>query len=244
MQKYFISSSDLIKNIILGDDVFHIKNVMRGRIGDHIIVSDEQQEYLVEITAIEKNKVKFDILKERHNQNELPVEVCLIQGFPKGDKLEEIIKTSTQLGITEIIPTLMKRSVVKVDFIKSETKTIRWNKIAKEASEQADRKRIPLVSPPKKLKELNFSHFTHKMVCYEESAKNNEQSNFKQVLSSLIKGDKLCVVVGPEGGLDEEEIIILEKQGFICCGLGPRILRTETAITYVLASVSYEVELK
>ncbi|MDE5565460.1 MAG: RNA methyltransferase, partial [Anaeroplasmataceae bacterium] len=83
-----------------------------------------------------------------------------------------------------------------------------------------------------------------KIVCYEESAKENENSLFKHALKSLKENQKIAIVVGPEGGITEEEISYLKNQGFICVGLGPRILRTETVVFYVLSAISYEWELK
>lgn len=244
MQKYFITKEELLENKITGDDVFHIKNVMRGRIGDEIIVTDEETELLVKLTQIEKNYVCFEIEKEIENNNELKVNVDLYQGYPKGDKLDDIIKYSTQLGINKIIPTLMRRSIIKIDPQKVQNKTIRFNKIAKESAEQSNRKKLSKVLDPIKLDKIDFSQYDYKIICYEEDAKEGECSNFKKIISNLKPNDSICVVVGPEGGIDDTEVEYLKSQGFTSCALGPRILRTETAILYVLSAVSYEMELK
>lgn len=244
MQKYFVSNDEFLNNVITSDDVFHIKNVMRGKIGDLIVVSNENEEYLCKILEIAKEYVKYEKVEKLINNNELPVYVSLYQGLPKGDKLDDIIKMSTQFGINKVIPTIMKRSIVKVDPSKIKNKTIRLNKIAKEAAEQSNRLRVPKVMEAIKLDKIDFSEYDYKIVCYEESAKDGEISLFKNVVKSLNKDSKICVVVGPEGGIDESEIEYLKKLGFIMVGLGPRILRTEMAILYVLGAVSYEMELK
>lgn len=244
MQKYFVSNDEFLNNIITSDDVFHIKNVMRGKIGDLIVVSNENEEYVCKLVEIAKEYVKYEKVEKLVNNNELPVYVSLYQGLPKGDKLDDIIKMGTQFGISRVIPTIMKRSIVKVDPSKVKNKTIRLNKIAKEAAEQSNRLRVPRVMEAMKLDKIDFSEYDLKIVCYEESAKTGEVSLLKNTIKSLNKDSKLCVVVGPEGGIDESEIEYLKKLGFVMVGLGPRILRTEMAILYVLGAISYEMELK
>ena len=91
---------------------------------------------------------------------------------------------------------------------------------------------------------LSFSKYDKKILCYEETAKNNDLSNYKSIISTLKPNDKVAIVIGPEGGIDDSEVNYLLEQGFIPCALGPRILRTETAIFYALSTISYEMELK
>ena len=172
MQKYFISKSDLENKIITGEDVFHIKNVMRGRPGDTAIVCDEEHSYVVRLSKLSDKEVSFDIIEEIIGNHELPVFVSIFQGYPKGDKMEDIIKHGTELGAYEFIPTLMKRSVFKLDVKKKSAKLARFNKIAKEAAEQSNRDRIPRVIDIQSLREIDFSSFDIKIVCYEEVAKN------------------------------------------------------------------------
>ena len=244
MQKYFISKDKLIECIIDTDDAFHISTVMRSKIGDEILVSDEEKCVLAKITSIAKDKVTFEVIKELEANNELPVKVTIFQGYPKGDKLEEIIKHSTELGAYAFVPTIMKRSLFKLDPKKKKSKLERFQKIAKEASEQSFRLIIPRVIDILNLKEINFKKYDKLILCYEESSKTGDLVNFKGIVKSLKKDDKIAVLIGPEGGIDDSELKYLESLGFVACGLGPRILRTETAASYVLASISYEMELK
>ncbi|MGM9969942.1 MAG: RsmE family RNA methyltransferase [Anaeroplasma sp.] len=244
MQKYFIDSASFENKIINGDDAFHIKSVMRMRVGDEIIVSSMGKSYQVKLSSIANDEVSFEVIKELIGNVELPVFVSIFQGYPKGDKIEDIIKHGTELGACEFVPTLMKRSIFKLDSKKKDNKLIRLNKIAKEAAEQSFRDIVPSVKDILSLKSIDFKNFDIKIVCYEENAKNKEISNFKSILTSLKAGQRVAVVIGPEGGIDSTEISYLESLGFRCCSLGPRILRTETAVFYVLSSISYEMELK
>lgn len=244
MQKYFISLEEFEKCTIKDEIAFQIRNVLRGKIGDSFFVGVQEKTYLVEITEIGSKEIKFGVVKEETGNFELPFFVSLFQGYPKMDKLENIIKYGTQLGVREIHPTLMTRSIFKLDQSKKLNKLERFNKIAKEAAEQSFRNLVPAVVDIQRLRDIDFSEYTVKLVCYEESAKQQECSAFKQAIQSLQPNDKIAVVVGPEGGITAEEVSYLESLGFICVGLGPRILRTETVVFYILSSISYEWELK
>ncbi|MEW8986165.1 MAG: RsmE family RNA methyltransferase, partial [Bacillus sp. (in: firmicutes)] len=121
----------------------------------------------------------------------------------------------------------------------------RWQKIAKEAAEQSYRAEIPAVKAPVSIRTLlqMAENFDVKLVAYEEEAKQGEAAVLAQTLQKLIPGKSLLIVFGPEGGLAPHEISLLSENGFVACGLGPRILRTETAPLYLLAAVSYQLEL-
>lgn len=244
MQKYFISQEEFKNNTITSDDVYHIGVVMRFKIGDNIIVSDNENEALAKIIEITKKYVNFEIIKAIQNNNELPFLIDIYQGYPKGDKIEDIIKHSVELGVNDIYGVITRRTNFKVDKDRLQNKITRFNKIAKEASEQSNRAKLSHFIDVLDLKKIDFSKYSTKIVCYEESAKDNERSNFKNELKNLDRNSKICVLIGPEGGFDSTEIDYLESIGFIKCGLGPRILRTETASMYVLSSLSYEWELK
>lgn len=243
MQKYFVTKEDFDKSRITGDDVHHIRDVMRFKIGDEIIVSDEEEETICQISSIEKDLVEFKLVMAIQNNNELPFSIDLYQGYPKGDKLEDIIKHSTELGVNNIYGVITKRSLFKLDNKKYQNKIERFNKIAKEASEQSNRRILSRFMDIIDLKKIDFSKYNHLILCYEEKAKDGEKSNFKNVVKNIKANDKVAVLIGPEGGIDEAEADYLIKKGFVPCALGPRILRTETAPLYVLSSLSYEWEL-
>ena len=244
MQKYFISNTDFINNTLTGDVAYQIINVLRGRTGDEFLVGVDELTYLVKISQIVNKTVKFEIISEQNGNLELPFFVSIFQGYPKGDKLENIIKYSTQLGVSEIHPVIMQRSIFKLDAKKKDNKLERFNKIAKEAAEQSLRNLVPKVVDIKNLKDVDFSEYDVKLLCYEETAKLQEFKAFKPAIKGLKPNSKIAVVIGPEGGITNEEVTLLESKGFIKVGLGPRILRTETVVFYVLSAISYEWELE
>ncbi|MFS0861614.1 16S rRNA (uracil(1498)-N(3))-methyltransferase [Fredinandcohnia sp. 179-A 10B2 NHS] len=245
MQRYFVDELNDSQAVITGEDVHHITRVMRMNIGDNIICCNNGKIAQCSITEITNDTVFADVVEWVENANELPVKVCIASGLPKGDKLEYVIQKGTELGATEFVPFLGARSIVKWDSKKGQKKVERWNKIAKEAAEQSHRAVIPVIQQPLSLKEL-IAHsdlYDYKLIAYEEDAKRGEKSNLARVLSELKDGQSLLVIIGPEGGLSEKEVLMLQEEGFLSCSFGPRILRTETAPLYVLSAVSYHFEL-
>lgn len=250
MQRYFVNQTkeEMLTNVLItGDDVHHISRVMRMKTRDRIICcSKDGHAAICQIENIANEQVTCTILQWLETNNELPVQVMIASGLPKGDKLEFIIQKGTELGASQFIPFNAARSIVKFDTKKAKKKKERWEKIAKEAAEQSHRNQIPKVFDPTSFTEM--IHISNnadiKLVAYEESAKQGEGSNLYKALSLLKPGQSVFIVFGPEGGISEEEMKQLEEAGFIPCGLGPRILRTETAPLYFLSAVSYHFELK
>ncbi|WP_226673177.1 16S rRNA (uracil(1498)-N(3))-methyltransferase [Rossellomorea aquimaris] len=246
MQRYFINSlyreNDPI--IITGDDYHHMVRVMRMKEEDEVfVVFKDQASAITRIETISSDAVELSIVQWETSTKELPIKVTIASGLPKGDKLELIFQKGTELGATRFIPFNADRSIVKWDDKKAKKKTERWEKIVKEAAEQSHRLLVPEVSAPVSLKQLIQEPFEYKLVAYEEDARAGEKGNLSKVLSSIEPGQSILVVFGPEGGLSEKEIELLRSEGFLTCGLGPRILRTETAPLYVLSAISYQLEL-
>ena len=132
---------------IRGGDVNHIKNVIRLKAGDEVLISSgDNYDYLCSIERISDDVVTAKIIETREKMNELPVKVYLFQGLPKADKMELIIQKMVELGVYEIVPVSMKRSVVRLDEKKARTKTTRWNAISESAAKQSKRSIIPHVS--------------------------------------------------------------------------------------------------
>ncbi|GGJ63094.1 16S rRNA (uracil1498-N3)-methyltransferase [Anoxybacillus voinovskiensis] len=250
MQRYFVSS-DQINNheqiVITGDDYHHIVRVMRMSEGDEVICSNGNGlSALCEIEQITNESVIARVIEWKEERTELPAQIYIAHGLPKADKLELVIQKGTELGAFAFIPFLAARSVVKWEEKKAEKKLERWQKIAKEAAEQAHRANVPHVYAPMTIRELvEFAKTCdYRLVAYEEEAKNGEAAALKTVLQQMKQGQSLIVVFGPEGGFAGQEMELFRSHGFLACGLGPRILRTETAPLYVLAAASYEWELK
>ncbi|MBP1968712.1 16S rRNA (uracil1498-N3)-methyltransferase [Virgibacillus natechei] len=247
LQRYFIPDSDWYETevIIKSDDVHHLTRVMRYKEGDKIICNNEDsQAAICKIIAVEKNVIRAEVLEWLHESVELPLDVTIAQGLPKGDKLDLILQKATELGVSSFIPYQAERSVVVWDDKKIAKKMDRFRKIVKEASEQSHRNKIPIISSPMKLADLIWEsdHYDVKLFAYEEEAKIENHQSFGGILSKVERGQRLFVCIGPEGGFTTNEAKQLKDNGFHPVRLGPRILRTETAALYVLASISYQFE--
>ncbi|MBQ9267285.1 MAG: 16S rRNA (uracil(1498)-N(3))-methyltransferase [Clostridia bacterium] len=243
MSTFFVKNEQINDNFIkiTGDDANHIKNVLRYKIGDKLDICDENEKrYDTEITEFSGNDVLLKVISEKAYTTESPVFITLFQGLPKADKMELIIQKATELGVSEIVPVEMERSVVKLYGTKNDKKIERWNKIAYEASKQCGRQRIPHVLNVDILKNIieKFSKYDIVLLPYEkESGK-----NLKQVLQSNQNVKNIAIVIGPEGGFSENDLAMLDLPNVESITLGPRILRTETAGIATLAMLSYEIE--
>lgn len=247
MQRYFVKGNvtETTHSLQFSKEQVHqLKKVMRVRAGEQFeVVDDDSQLAIVEVSELEPFEVKVVELLEQ--KVELPVSVTIAVGLSKGDKLDWIVQKATELGVSEIIPLSLTRNVVKWTGDKADKKIERLQKIAEEASEQSHRLKVPRVTSVMTLKELvNYtSDFEQKLIAYEESAKVGESLQLVKSLQSLQENESVIFVFGPEGGIEEQEVALLEESGYIPCSLGPRILRAETAPLYALAAVSYQCEL-
>lgn len=247
MQRYFVKHRTNENSFVIdADDRHHMIKVMRMEIGDKVICVDPKGDTAVcEIAKITDEHVVAVVVQWIDEKSELPILVTIASGLPKADKLEWIIQKGTELGAHEFIPFSARRSVVKWDEKKSAKKIDRWQKIAKEAAEQAHRGMVPDIVSPMNFKALieKSKNFDYKLAAYEEESRSGESSIFSATLQKMKQGESLLIVFGPEGGLAEEEVGLLQENAFVLCGLGPRILRTETAPLYALAAISYHFEL-
>lgn len=247
MQRYFIPRDNWNGNQIQvrGDDAHHIARVMRYKTGDKIICNHpDGLAAICTVKTIGQNVVyvaKEEWLKETV---ELPIHVTIAQGLPKGDKLELVLQKGTELGAHAFIPFQADRSVVVWDKKKKDKKMQRLKKIVKEASEQSHRNKIPVIKEMMSVSELVQEGITYdvKLFAYEEEAKVPYFQSFGAAVNKLKEGQHVLVCIGPEGGFSEKEVQQLKDNNFHSVRLGPRILRTETAALYALASISYHFE--
>ncbi|HLR80619.1 MAG TPA: 16S rRNA (uracil(1498)-N(3))-methyltransferase [Bacillota bacterium] len=247
MQRYFIPETNWSEKSvqISGDDAHHIQRVMRFEVGDKLICNHpDGRVALCTIAELSKQTVEATIDRWINEQRELPVQVTIAQGLAKGDKFEWVLQKGTELGAHAFIPYQAERSVVKWNRKKAEKKQQRFERIVKEASEQCHRNKIPTIAPVMTLAELieKSTNYDVKIFAYEQQVERKHDSSFASVIQRLEKDQNVLVCIGPEGGFSENEATILTDHGFIPVRLGPRILRTETAPLYVLASISYHVE--
>ncbi len=218
---------------ITGPDVNHIRNVLRLQPGDMVSarVNGDRQEYLCRITEMGREEVLCRVEEVRQADTELPAQIYLFQGLPKGDKMEWIIQKSVELGVTEIIPVQMERSIVRLDkgSAKTDKKIQRWQTIAENAAQQSRRSILPTVHSPMSFKEaLDYGAqmAQQRYIPYENQ---QDDGSFRQELLDLQPGAGIAVYIGPEGGISLTELEEARQAGVRPVSLGRRILRTETA---------------
>ncbi|MRG86644.1 16S rRNA (uracil(1498)-N(3))-methyltransferase [Salinibacillus xinjiangensis] len=247
MQRYFIPQSGWTNQQveITNDDAHHISKVMRMKPEDQIYCCHpDGKTALCEIEEITNGKVICHIVEWITEHKELPVHITIAQGLPKGDKLDLIVQKGTELGASAFIPFNGERSVVKWDDKKANKKITRLSKIAKEASEQSHRTKIPTIHELESFSGLlqKSEAFDHCIVASEVEAKKDTPTYISDLIEGIQPDDHVLVVIGPEGGFSDQELAKLAEKGFGFTRFGPRILRTETAPLYFLAVMSYQFE--
>lgn len=247
MQRYFVREQYWENGIvhIEGNDAHHIQRVMRYKIGDQIIcVQSGKKAYVCRIEAMTKKNVKVIIEEELEENRELPLHVTIAQAIPTGNKLDFILQKGTELGATQFMLYNSERATAKWDDKKAQQKRPRLETIVKEASEQSARLLIPEILFPLTLESVfaQKSDFTHVAFAYEEEAKKEHYTSIATFLHDVNEYDKLLICIGPEGGFSKNEVAAFQSEQFRPIRLGKRILRTETAALYTLASISYQFE--
>ena len=251
MYHFFVEPSQISDRsfIITGEDVNHIRNVIRLKPGDELSISNgiDGRDYRCGIEKITDTEVVCTLRFIKEDGVELPSKVYLFQGLPKGDKMELIIQKMVELGVYEIIPVSMKRCVVKLDDKKAKAKIARWQGIAQAAAKQSKRGIVPIVREVMSYQEALECAATMdmKLVPYQMEELLDGAAGMagtRQIINQLQPGQSIAVFIGPEGGFEQGEI-----QAAIDCGmkpitLGRRILRTETAGMTVMAWIMYQLE--
>lgn len=213
---------------ISGADLNHIKNVLRMRIGEELLVSCEGRSDLCVIEAIDSDTAVVRITEENYRSTELPIKIYLLQGLPKSDKLELIIQKCVELGVFAIVPVEMARCVVKLEAKKKDERVKRWQAIAESAAKQSKRNAVPEVMPVMSYKEaMAFAEGLDLfLVPYENK---DGMAATKEALSKIKGGMSVGILIGPEGGFEEREVSDAAAVGGVTVSLGKRILRAETA---------------
>ena len=245
MQRYFTQTVVETDYWLDKETYHHAVVVLRMKVGDQFeLVDGKQKVYLMELAQIEGKNAQALKIAQLESKVELPVALTVACGLSKGDKAEWIVQKATELGASEFIFFKGDYSVAKWDEKKVNKKLARLQKIAQGAAEQSHRTLIPKVSYASNVRALtNFNGL--KLLAYEESAKQGETSNLAKLATKLKQNPQpLIAVFGPEGGISPAEVEILTEADFILAGLGPRILRAETAPLYLLAALSYALELE
>ncbi|MDR7857110.1 RsmE family RNA methyltransferase [Tissierella sp.] len=240
MHRFFVEKEQVMDSIIeiIGNDVKHIKDVIRLKIGENIEVSSEGITYTCLIESISKDRITSKIIDKTKGTHESSIDIILYQGLAKGSKMDMIIQKCTEIGIKEFYPVATHRSIVKIKDIKKEqSKVERWNSIADEAAKQSKRDILPKVQNIISFNEIIdlLKNEKNIIVPYEDEKANTMKSKLQ-----TIRDGKIHIIIGPEGGFEPYEIEKLKSIGGEIVTLGPRILRTETAGIVASTIVLYE----
>ena len=228
---------------ITGNDVNHIKNVLRMKIGEEIAVSNGQdgKEYRCGIREYTEDAVLCELRFIKEDGVELPSRIYLFQGLPKADKMELIIQKAVELGAYSVVPVSTRRCVVKLDNKKAEKKVSRWQQIAESAAKQSKRMLVPEVHSVMTFKEaLAYAKELDVLLIPYELAKGMKET--KELIQAIEPGKSIGVFIGPEGGFEEQEVADAMEAGAKPITLGHRILRTETAGLAVLSVLMFQLE--
>ena len=243
MHKFFVETEQINNNKIkiVNEDYNHIANVLRMKNGDSVLITNKksQETFNCKIEKITANEVICNIINVENKNVEMNVNVDIFQGLPKADKMEYIIQKCVEIGVHKIIPVNMKYCIAKIT--DEEKKNIRWNKIAEVAAKQCKRNVIPKIEKSININQLccELKNYDLVILAYE----NEENITIKTVLKENKNAKNIAVIVGPEGGLSADEVLMLKDEGAKVVSLGSRILRTETAPIAALSMILYEYEL-
>ena len=245
MHRFYVTPNQMNMDeiTITGPDVNHIKNVLRMKQGEEIVICNGQGKdcYCI-ISKMSETAIIADIKSKKDTKAELKTRITLFQGLPKKDKMELIIQKAVELGVYEIIPVITKRVVVKLEDKKKEEKKLeRWQAIAEGAAKQSGRGMIPRVRHFMTYQEAitAASGMELALVPYENAM---GMQNTRNIMSNLNNLKSVGVLIGPEGGFEESEIELAKENKIIPITLGNRILRTETAGLATLSMMVLHIE--
>ena len=249
MPRFFVRSSQIgiadggRKTVMIpGEDASHITKSLRMRAGDSLVVCDMAGvEYDCRLTSV-GDTVFADVVSERKTDTEPPYRATLYQALIKGDKFDTVVQKAVECGVSRIVPVLTERCVVRLTAKDCEKKRIRWQKIADEAAKQCGRGALAEVAGLLTFKEAieEAPRADVSLFCYEGENGTTLKSALKE--HGGVPGT-VSFMIGSEGGFSVKEAEAAIAAGMIPVGLGKRILRTETAPSFVLSCLAYEYEL-
>jgi 16S rRNA (uracil1498-N3)-methyltransferase len=239
MHRFFVNRESIINNRvkITDDNAEQIRKVLRMKEGEEIFVLDGHGwEYKVQLIEIKKGVATGEIKSKDFKSEDTKIKIILGQGIPKGEKMDFIVQKATELGVSEIVPLILERCIVKIKS-KDSGKINRWRRISKESAEQAMRRFIPSIHEPSDLMQFcnKYKDTDLKIVFYEEE----EKRGLRDLLEAKKEIRTLSIIVGPEGGLNKKEVEIANSYEFVSAGLGQRILRADTTALTALSILQF-----
>ena len=244
MHHFFVDPAQVMGDFIriTGPDVNHMKNALRMKQGEEVLVSDGTgTDYHCCLSSLNSDCVEARIVSADRDGRELPSRIWLFQGLPKSDKMELIIQKAVELGAWEVIPVATKRAVVKLDQKKAAKKRERWSGISESAAKQAGRNVIPEIKQVMNFQEaLSYAKSLDVLLIPYELAEGMQAT--KERIQAIQPGQSVGIFIGPEGGFEQEEVKLAMEAGAYPITLGRRILRTETAGMTMLSVLMYHLE--
>jgi 16S rRNA (uracil1498-N3)-methyltransferase len=212
--------------------------VLRLSPGDLVAAIDgHAQEYTVRLDRVSPRRCAGTIIGRRERRVESPLAITIAQGIPKSDKMEAIIRAATELGVSCIAPLITRRTVIRLDPAGWRSRIVRWQRVAQEAAKQCGRAVVPVIEPPRSIGDfLSDDPGSDLRVCLWELSATGLWSALERRHTPT---SRVTLVIGPEGGLASEEVDLAVAARTVVAGLGPRILRTETAGLTAVAILQY-----
>jgi 16S rRNA (uracil1498-N3)-methyltransferase len=238
MHRFFVQRESFTgDNVsITGQLVYQITRVLRLKPGDHIIVLDNNGwEFETEIESIKRDIVQGKIINRELGKGEPGISLTLCQALLKTDKFELVLQKSVELGVTNMVPFVSERCVVRKP---SESRIERWQAIIREAAEQSRRSRLPVLYPVITFKEACEQMNKPALILWEHEKSQSLAATLKS--PHFIKTKTISIFIGPEGGYTIDEIELAKKYGIVPAGLGNRVLRAETAGLVAISAIMYE----
>ncbi|MCK7488562.1 MAG: 16S rRNA (uracil(1498)-N(3))-methyltransferase [Bacillus subtilis] len=241
MQRYFIEPAAIQDHsaVLQDGDFHHAKHVMRMQPNDEVTICDNRGLIaFCHVEAILKDKIQLTIDK-KESVAPSSTRFVVAQALIKKDAFETMLQKATELGVDEIIPVAFSRSIVKLDASDEAKKIERYQSIVKEASEQSERAFLPRIHPVAKLSQIDYSIYSLILVAH---ARADLKLRFTDALVGADLRQPVLIVIGPEGGIADQELELLEHHGGKLVSFGNRILRSETASLYALSILHYLAE--
>jgi len=239
MARFFVPRKSINhqRATVEGPELDHLRKVLRLGPGDSIIVFDDAGwEHEAVIRSLSAQLAEIDVLRSFQVERESPLQLTLAVGLTKGEKMDFVVEKATELGAQAIVPFVSTYTVPKLDQRKIEKRGERWQKIALAAAKQCGRTRIPEIFPL-----VNFENMVQQtagplnLLFWEKEA----HQTLKQVHATDPDARSIFLVIGPEGGLSDQEADLAQQHGFKAIRLGRRILRAETAAVTAASLVQF-----
>lgn len=219
------SQFSINETVTLSDDAFgHVVRVLRLKEGDSITLfnGDEPFQYSATLCNVSKKSADVKIISKDENNSESPLNIHLGQGISRGDRMDFTLQKSVELGVNTITPLFTERCGVKLNAERLEKKRLQWQKIVISACEQSGRASVPIVTEPMLLADWLTQQTSALKINLHPKAQHS-------IMSLPMENTRVRLLIGPEGGLSDEEITQANENDFVDVLLGPRVLRTETA---------------